>query len=94
MAIRISCINKSDRDSAAERIRNIGGVNPDGRGWKLSQQQAIEGVQSGKYQFYVERPAGDRVGVVVARSRFGNLYIKTEADGDQPNNLLALPECP
>ena len=31
---------------------------------------------------------------VVAVSRFGNKYIKTEADGDQPNNLLSLPECP
>lgn len=32
--------------------------------------------------------------VVVAVSRFGNKYIKTEADGEQPNNLLSLPECP
>ena len=28
-----------------------------------------------------------------AVSRFGNKYIKTEADGDQPDNLLALYEC-
>jgi hypothetical protein len=26
-------------------------------------------------------------------SRFGNKYLKTTSDGDQPNNLLALPEC-
>lgn len=24
----------------------------------------------------------------------GNKYLKTEADGDAPNNLLNLPECP
>jgi len=27
-------------------------------------------------------------------SRFGNKYLKTVADGEQPNNLLSLPECP
>lgn len=37
---------------------------------------------------------GRAVDIIVAVSRFGNKYIKTEADGDQPNNLLSLPECP
>ncbi|WP_428792364.1 DUF3892 domain-containing protein [Vibrio splendidus] len=26
--------------------------------------------------------------------RFLNVYLKTENDGEQPNNLLSLPECP
>ncbi|MGO7416641.1 DUF3892 domain-containing protein [Rhizobium ruizarguesonis] len=29
-----------------------------------------------------------------AKSAAGNKYLKTTADGDQPNNLLSLPECP
>ena len=29
-----------------------------------------------------------------AKSRFGNWYLKTEADGDTPDNLLFLKECP
>lgn len=94
MAIRISCINKSDRTDPHERIRYVGGVNPDQTRWKLSQQEAVEWIQGGKEGFYVERPVGDRVNVIVARSQYGHLYIKTEADGDQPNNLLSLPECP
>jgi uncharacterized protein DUF3892 len=94
MAIEVRCINKSDRTNPHERIRSIGGTNADGTRWKLTQPEAVEGIQSGKWSFYVERPSGDRVAVVVARSAYGNLYIKTEADGDQPNNLLALPECP
>jgi hypothetical protein len=28
------------------------------------------------------------------KERRGNKYIKTQNDGDQPNNLLSLPECP
>lgn len=94
MAIQVTCINKSDRDNPWERITHIGGVNADGTRWRLTQPDAIAGIESGKWSFYVERPTGDRVKVIVAVSRHGNKYLKTEADGDQPNNLLSLPECP
>jgi hypothetical protein len=67
------CINKSDRTNPHERIRNVGGVKRDGTRWKLSQPRAVEGIQSGKWSFFVERPSGDRVNVVVARSAYGNL---------------------
>jgi hypothetical protein len=60
----------------------------------MTQQEAIREIEAGKWRYYVERPRGDRVWVVVAESRYGNKYIKTEADGDEPNNLLTLPECP
>jgi hypothetical protein len=94
MAVRIHCINKLDRPNPHERILSVGGINPDGGRWKRSQPQVITDIEAGTYQYYVERPAGDRVNVVVATSPFGNKYIKTTADGDSPNNLLSLPECP
>ena len=37
---------------------------------------------------------GKSVWVIVAVSRFGNKYLNTEANGEDPNNLLSLPECP
>jgi hypothetical protein len=91
---QVRCINKRDRDNPWERITHIGGINPDGGRWKLTQPEAIQGIESRKYAFYVERPRGDRVKVIVAVSQYGNKYLKTEADGDEPNNLLSLPECP
>ena len=94
MAIRIQCIRKTDRYSAHERISHIGGVNPDGRRWLLTQAEAIAGIKNGTYRFYVEQPAGHRVDVVVARSAYGHEYLKTVPDAEQPNNLLSLPECP
>lgn len=91
--VQVSCIVKDDRYSAYERIQYIGGSNPDGTRWKLSVGQAIADIEAGKYAFYVERPRGDRVRVVVA-VRNGKKYLRTEADGDEPNNLLSLPTCP
>ncbi|GAA6176990.1 DUF3892 domain-containing protein [Sulfitobacter pacificus] len=88
---QIKCINKSDRDSSWERITHVGGITNER--WKITQQDAINHIESGAWRFYVS-VGGDSVWVEVATSRYGNKYIKTVADGDQPNNLLSLPECP
>jgi hypothetical protein len=92
MSIEIRCINKDDRNNPYQRITHIGGTNPDGTKWKMTQQNAIEGINSGKRAFHVTKN-GQQVEVIVAKSRFGNEYIKTESDGEEPNNLLSLPEC-
>jgi hypothetical protein len=91
--VRVQCINKTERYNPHERIRAIGGVNPDGTRWKLTEDQAILGIKQDRWSFYVQT-GGYRANVIIATSQYGTEYLRTAADGVQPDNLLALPECP
>jgi len=90
--VRVDCINRTTRTEPHERISHIGGPNDNGTRWKLSEADAIMGIKDQRWSFYVERPAGHVVNVIVA-SRLGREYLKTTADGETPDNLLALPDC-
>jgi hypothetical protein len=78
----IQCVRKTDRYNPWERITHVGGLNADGTRWLLTQPDAIAGIESDKWSFFVRA------------SRFGHKYLTTEADGEQPDHLLSLPECP
>lgn len=89
---RIRCIRKQPRNDIYTRITDVGGYGT--TQWTLPVAEVISRIERGVEAFYVERPTGDAVDVIVARSRYGNKYLRTTADGDEPNNLLDLPECP
>lgn len=89
---QIKCINKSDRTNPHERITHVGGYET--KPWKITQEEAIAYIETREWRFWVKPPNADSVWVEVAVSRFGNKYLKTSADGEHPNNLLSLPECP
>ena len=83
----VTCINKSDRTSRHERIRNIGGL-----GWQHTQQNAIVWIEAGINDYYTTAP-GYRAKVIVAKTPEGHKYLKTDADTTTKDNLLSLPEC-
>jgi hypothetical protein len=89
---QVSCINKRQHQDPHERIQYIGGTNPERSRWKLSETDAIAGIKSNKYSFYVT--VGGKTVTVIIATHNGREYLKTTADGYAPNNLLNLPECP
>jgi hypothetical protein len=74
-----------DRD---QRIDAIGGV-----GWKHLIDDAIYNIER-RINSYWTFAAGVRADVIVAQRPNGRKYLKTTADGIEPNNLLALSRCP
>ena len=90
MAYQITCINKEDRYNPYERITHFGFLTSQGT-VRVTQQQLIDYIQQG-YEFVVSK-SGKTAKLILAKSPFNHLYVKTEADGNEPNNLLNLMEC-
>ncbi|NIE81725.1 DUF3892 domain-containing protein [Asaia sp. As-1742] len=87
---QIRCINKRQHPNPHERIISVGG-HSGGRSWKISESEAILQIERREWGFFVS-VGGHPVAVVVATHN-GRKYLKTAADGYEPNNLLSLPEC-
>lgn len=83
---KITCITRTNKTDFHEHISHVGSA-----GWKDAAETAIRNIENGYYGYYVLK-GGHDVKVVVA-SRNGRKYLKTENDGDSPDNLLRLPEC-
>jgi hypothetical protein len=47
LSFRVECINKTERSAPEGRIRAIGGTKADGTPWRLSESDAISGIERG-----------------------------------------------
>ena len=89
--VRVTCINKPDRNSSHEHITHLG--NPPT--WRWTRESVIASIDAGTNTFYVEDPRnGKRSEVGVVRPAGRAAYLRTHADGDWNDNLLSLNECP
>jgi hypothetical protein len=89
---QICCVARTAFMNHHQRLHLVGGVTPDGAWWKISEADAIAGIEAGRWKFFVGSGRGERE-VIVGISRYGTKYLKTAADGWQPESLLTLPEC-
>ena len=92
LGIRVDCVVRRNHPSAHHRVQAIGGRSRDGERWRLSEDAAIAAIDGERATFYLESPKGHRLDLVVAEG-LGKRYLKTEADGELPDRLLALPDC-
>jgi Protein of unknown function (DUF3892) len=87
-SLQVTCIRKrGDHYNPHERIEGIGGS-----GWYQTEDSAIADIENRVNSYHVS--AGGRTVAVIVAVHSGRKYLKTEADGYSPDNLLALPECP
>ena len=88
--VRVTCITKPNVTSVHEHITHLGGT-----GWRWDRDQVITSIVARTNTFFVLDAAGHRSEVGVVDPGNGRArYLRTFADGDWNNNLLALPQCP
>lgn len=87
---QVTCHTPDDQDPD-RRIEGLGG--PAVGGWWHDIDYLIQGIDSHSYSLWTVDQKGNSVWVVVAE-RNRRKYLKTQSDGIEPNNLLALRHCP
>lgn len=90
MEYHVTCINKPHHNSPHEHITHIGNIQGQ---WRLSKEEAIRQIENGAHQFYTLDRSGKRVYIGVVRQPGRAPYLRTHADGQWNDNLLALQEC-
>jgi len=92
---QVTTITKNPRFDRHHAIQNIGGVLSTGVPWKITQQEAVNLIDTRQHTFFVS-VGGRRANVITEPSAFvsGLRYLKTDADGVLADNLLSLPPCP
>ena len=91
--LRIRSIVKTERTDTHERIKAICGLMPDGSHWTLTHEDAVSQIENRTCAFYIERPRDKRYDVIVAMDVRAHKYLKTMGDGNEPDELLFLPDC-
>jgi hypothetical protein len=94
--VQVSCIRKrGDHHDPHERIEGLGGIH-NGKPWYLPENDIIAELEkpatTKRWNFYTSA-GGKSVWVIIAVHN-NRKYLKTTADGYEPNNLLSLEECP
>lgn len=82
----VTCINKQHHQNPYEGITYLGGP-----GWKWTRDQVIASIEAKTNTFYT-LVNGKRADIGVVTGPTGK-YLRTYADAEWNDNLLALPEC-
>lgn len=86
---QVNC-HKPDGSDPDRRLEGLGG--PGGGGWYRHIDTLINLIENGD-RFWTTDTNRNSVWIIIA-TRNGRKYLKTENDGVEPNNLLALRHCP
>jgi hypothetical protein len=88
MKYTVTCTTKH---LSYERITHLGCVSDTGDYQFFTEEEVLQRIDQGD-EFHVTRPEGHTVKVIPSEWH-GRPYLKTEPDGELPDNLLSLPHC-
>lgn len=89
--LRILCTKKLIRGTFEGDITHIGGVNGNGDKWNISVREAIEGIKSGTFEFFIVEQF-DEINVRITGET--EKTLTATGQGYLHNLLLDLPDCP
>ena len=95
-SVQVSCIRKfGSHYDPHERIQGLGGIHG-GKRWYLVEADIIAELEkpanTRRWNFYTS--VGGHSAWVIVATHNSRKYLKTEADGYSPDNLLSLQDCP
>lgn len=90
--LEIQCAGRSRGLLGGERVVAVGGTGADGRGWKLTLEEAIAAIESGRASFWIGGEACSSW-LMVARDAAGRKYLEVRSASERPLRLQSLPEC-
>ena len=88
----VTCVVMERQGEPPLNLTHVGGGTPRGRGWRLTIDEAIEGINEGKWLFFVSL-GKTRHTLVVGTTKLGFRYLRGENDAPGATILLTLPEC-
>lgn len=84
--VQVTSINRQTGSTAHEGITHLAGDS-----WRWTRQQVARSIQAGTNTFFTLNN-GRRADISIATGP-GGAFLRTRADGQWTDDLLALPEC-
>jgi hypothetical protein len=87
---RVTCTSKLEKH---EHIVSLGCYSPGEIFHNFTESEVIDRIENRGDTFYSDRPDGHVAEIIVETLPSGK-FLKTKPDGERPNNLDWLPDCP
>jgi hypothetical protein len=87
---RVTCTQKREKQ---EHVISLGCYGPDNAHHNFTEAEVIDRLDNRGDTFYTERPDG-HIAEIIVETLHGEKFLRTKPDGERPNNLDWLPDCP